>query len=128
MSIKRTIFAIHPMIRNLLFLLPLLAVLLLYFLQAGISIDSLKFGHFKVQGLYLKLGNKLILKIENLEIPSLISQDPTPQVTISIGISAYPDYGTDTRQLFQTADEGLYMAKENGRNQVCIKELETPEE
>jgi len=57
------------MIRNLLLLFPLLAVLLLYFLQEGISVDSLKIGQFKMQGLYLKLDNKLTLKIENLEIP-----------------------------------------------------------
>ncbi len=69
MSIKRTIFALHPMIRNLLLLFPLLAVLLLYFLQEGIAVDSLKIGSFKMQGLYLKLDNKLTLKIENLEIP-----------------------------------------------------------
>jgi len=57
------------MIRNLLLLLPLLVILLLYFLQEGIAVDSLKIGSFKMQGLYLKLDNKLTLKIENLEIP-----------------------------------------------------------
>jgi len=69
MSIKRTILTIHPMIRNALLLIPLLAIVLLYFLQEGISIDSLKVGHFKVQGLYLKLDNKLTLKVEKLTIP-----------------------------------------------------------
>ena len=57
------------MIRNTLLLLPLLAIVVLYFLQEGIVVHSLKIGHFKMQGLYLKLDNKLTLKVENLEIP-----------------------------------------------------------
>ncbi len=69
MRLKRTIFAIHPMIRNTLLLFPLLAVLLVYFLQEGITIDSLKIGNFKVEKLYLKLDNKLILRVNKFIIP-----------------------------------------------------------
>ncbi len=57
------------MIRNALLLIPLVAVLILYFLQEGISVNSLKVGNFKLQGLYLKLDNKLILNVKSLEIP-----------------------------------------------------------
>jgi len=69
MRLKRTIFAIHPMIRNTLLLFPLLAVLLVYFLQEGITIDSLKVGNFKIEKLYLKLDNKLILRVDKFIIP-----------------------------------------------------------
>jgi len=57
------------MIRNALLLFPLLAVLLVYFLQEGITIDSLKIGNFKVEKLYLKLDNKLILRMDKFVIP-----------------------------------------------------------
>jgi hypothetical protein len=57
------------MIRNTLLLFPLLAVLLVYFLQEGITIDSLKIGNFKVEKLYLKLDNKLILRMDKFVIP-----------------------------------------------------------
>ena len=57
------------MIRNILLLVSISAALLFYFLQEGISINSLKIGNFKVQGLYLKLDNKLTLKVEKLTIP-----------------------------------------------------------
>ncbi|HIP62305.1 MAG TPA: hypothetical protein EYG98_07080, partial [Sulfurovum sp.] len=76
MTISRAIFTIHPMIRNTLLLVPLLGVLVLYFLQEGISIDSLKIGRFQIQGLYLKLDNKLVLKLDHLLIPQ--EKDKTP--------------------------------------------------
>jgi len=44
-------------------------VLLVYFLQEGITIDSLKIGNFKVEKLYLKLDNKLILRMDKFVIP-----------------------------------------------------------
>lgn len=57
------------MIRNTLLLFPIIIVLTVYFLQEGISVNSLKIGNFKLQGLYLKLDNKLIVKIDKLTIP-----------------------------------------------------------
>ncbi len=47
----------------------MLAIGMIYFLQEGITINSLKIGNFKVQGLYLKLDNKLTLKLDYLFIP-----------------------------------------------------------
>lgn len=40
-------------------------------------------------------------------------------ITISIGISSWPELTQDPRQLFQQTDSALYQAKENGRN--CIR-------
>ncbi|MGM0606935.1 MAG: sensor domain-containing diguanylate cyclase [Candidatus Muiribacteriota bacterium] len=44
-------------------------------------------------------------------------------VTISVGVSTYPDHAKDVENLVKLADEGLYIAKEGGRNQVrCAAE------
>ncbi len=51
------------MIRNTLLIIPLLLVVVFYFLREGVAIDSLKIGHVHVQGLYLKLDKKLTVSI-----------------------------------------------------------------
>lgn len=43
----------------------------------------------------------------------------THQITISIGVAAYPDDARDPIQLVEMADSALYRAKRNGRNRVC---------
>jgi diguanylate cyclase (GGDEF)-like protein len=40
--------------------------------------------------------------------------------TLSAGVAVYPDHGTTTFNLIQTADEALYRAKAAGRNQVVL--------
>ncbi|OZG71613.1 hypothetical protein BTA51_20250 [Hahella sp. CCB-MM4] len=43
-----------------------------------------------------------------------------PNITISLGVATLqPESQASGNQLLQLADEALYMAKENGRNQVC---------
>ena len=39
-------------------------------------------------------------------------------ITISLGVAAYPDNGKTPAELIEYADKCLYKAKENGRNQV----------
>ena len=43
-------------------------------------------------------------------------------VTLSIGISMFPDQGTSAQKLLQAADEALYRAKNSGRNRVVMME------
>ena len=50
--------------------------------------------------------------------PFLIAQNTEKNVTISLGVSTYPENGSDPQELIEYADKGLYAAKENGRNQV----------
>ena len=41
-------------------------------------------------------------------------------VTLSIGISCFPDDGTDLEALVQAADRAMYQAKRNGRNRFHV--------
>lgn len=49
-----------------------------------------------------------------------LSSSMTGNVTISIGVSTFPDNAETAQELIEFADKGLYLAKENGRNQVQI--------
>jgi diguanylate cyclase (GGDEF)-like protein len=44
------------------------------------------------------------------------------EVTISIGVALYPDDGMSAEALLRTADQALYRAKRQGRNQVSVAE------
>ncbi len=39
-------------------------------------------------------------------------------ITLSIGVTSYPEFAKDAREMFKQADDGLYLAKEDGRNKV----------
>lgn len=43
-----------------------------------------------------------------------------PKVTVSVGVSKYPDDGDDYDILFRKADKALYIAKEKGKNRFVI--------
>ncbi len=40
-------------------------------------------------------------------------------ITVSLGVASYPDDGRTAIELVKAADEQLYRAKDQGRNQVC---------
>ena len=47
-----------------------------------------------------------------------ISEKQEVSVTVSIGVTTYPENGSNSEELIEYADKGLYYAKEHGRNQV----------
>jgi diguanylate cyclase (GGDEF)-like protein len=42
------------------------------------------------------------------------------QVTISVGIAAYPDHGTTAQEMINAADKAMYRAKSSGRNRIVV--------
>ena len=47
-------------------------------------------------------------------------------VSVSIGIAVTVSLDEDVAETIQRADAGLYKAKHNGRNQVCIASVNDP--
>ena len=44
---------------------------------------------------------------------------PPLQVTVSVGVAAFPAHGTTPEELIETADKAMYRAKSLGRDRVC---------
>ena len=59
---------------------------------------------------------------------AILYQGAEYHITISAGISAYPYDGDTPDELLRAADARLYVAKENGRDQVCGVAQQTEEE
>jgi diguanylate cyclase (GGDEF)-like protein len=60
------------------------------------------------------VADKLRRMVETWQFPGV----PRP-VTISAGVSAYPEHGTERDDLIRAADNALYAAKQMGRNRIC---------
>ena len=67
------------------------------------------------------VAEKLRQTVEALKIPHIAPVEGA-SLTISIGLSTVtPQPNSHCRQLISAADKGLYLAKNNGRNQVGIE-------
>lgn len=60
---------VHTILRDFLILSVVIFVALFVWLKVGIQADSLVFGKYKVEGLYIKLDKKLTLTVDNTIIP-----------------------------------------------------------
>ncbi|MEP7359333.1 MAG: diguanylate cyclase, partial [Anaerolineales bacterium] len=47
----------------------------------------------------------------------------TQTISISVGVSIFPDHGRDGAELMRAADSALYQAKRAGRNQMAMAPL-----
>ena len=65
------------------------------------------------------LAEKLCQVIGKTKVPRK-KYAPNVRLTVSLGISTFPDDGQSEEELIKKADEALYQAKDLGRNAVCI--------
>ena len=63
----------------------------------------------------VEFANRIRLKVQN---EPFVFQGKNTSVTQSYGVSSFPQDATTPSQLVKAADERLYQAKHNGRNQV----------
>ncbi len=61
-------------------------------------------------------ANKICKTIANKQFK--LSEDITVNVTISLGVATCPHHYDEPTEIIEFADQGLYVAKESGRNQV----------
>lgn len=67
----------------------------------------------------LAVADKLRMCIEKEHFPGAESSQPGKRLTISIGVSYFPDDSSDIYDLMNLADTALYEAKNRGRN-TCV--------
>ncbi|GMQ92106.1 MAG: diguanylate cyclase [Gammaproteobacteria bacterium] len=66
------------------------------------------------------MAERIRIKIEEMEF---ITSGQFVKITTSIGISAYQSETVDTiDELLQIADKRLYLAKDTGRNRICVND------
>jgi diguanylate cyclase (GGDEF)-like protein len=65
------------------------------------------------------VGEEIRRKISEYPFPGRESQ-PAGAVTLSVGVATFPEDGDNGSSLLQRADSALYLAKNNGRNRVCV--------
>ena len=63
------------------------------------------------------VAHKIKKLVEEHEFPNEESQ-PNGQITISLGVAAFPENATNMDELINIADQRLYKAKSLGRNRV----------
>lgn len=65
----------------------------------------------------VRLAERLRVAVSELELPQL---GPEGRVTVSIGVASFPDQATNASELFERADQALYVAKGSGRNRTIV--------
>ncbi len=63
-------------------------------------------------------ANEFLVKVKKMQVQ--FNGSVLPSMTISIGISSFPEHGNDARTLIAAADAALYQAKAQGRDRVVV--------
>jgi diguanylate cyclase (GGDEF)-like protein len=66
-----------------------------------------------------QVAEKLRRAIETTEFPKAKTQ-PLGRITVSLGLASFPEDAEGGSDLIHRADQGLYLAKSRGRNQVGV--------
>jgi len=67
----------------------------------------------------ITVAQRIQQAVQCLEISGASGQGPD-RLSISMGIAAYPEDASTAEDLVKKADQMLYQAKKNGKNQFCI--------
>lgn len=65
----------------------------------------------------INLANRIKENAENANIPHK-EEFPLKELTVSIGLTSYPDDASSITELLEKTDEALYLAKKSGRNKL----------
>ena len=65
----------------------------------------------------IAIADRLRIEIEESPFERDEGSDPII-ITASLGVSSFPQHGTSSDQLMESADKALYVAKKGGRNRV----------
>lgn len=70
----------------------------------------------------LELAEKIRKEVEDLTVSYPMFEDTgnTFKLTVSLGVSAYPNHAKDKDLLIRQADEAMYQSKKNGKNRVTL--------
>ncbi len=58
--------------------------------------------------------------LESVRNNIIVDKRQSLSITVSIGITLFPEHGDDADTLLSDADLALYKAKEGGRNRICV--------
>jgi diguanylate cyclase (GGDEF)-like protein len=64
------------------------------------------------------IGERIRQQVELRDF--IIGENQTTKITVSIGLTSFPENGKSQEELVSVADQALYHAKGDGRNQVCV--------
>ena len=65
----------------------------------------------------VRLAERLRTAVSELELPQLGADG---RVTVSIGVASFPEQATNAAELFERADQALYVAKGSGRDRTIV--------
>jgi diguanylate cyclase (GGDEF)-like protein len=77
-----------------------------------------------------QLGDRLCQRIRQLQVPVSLPGhlDTIEGLTVSIGAASFPDFGPDLQDILLAADDALFGAKDNGRDQIhCVTPARFPD-
>jgi diguanylate cyclase (GGDEF)-like protein len=66
----------------------------------------------------IAIAEKLRRMVESFQFPGV-----PRTITISAGVAAFPTHGKTRDDMIRAADNGLYAAKQAGRNRICVASL-----
>jgi len=65
------------------------------------------------------VADRIRKAVMTMMVPSN-TEKPLPQLTVSVGVAAFPEHGHTLEEIIQASDKALYESKRAGRNRVSV--------